>query len=142
MKTCFKCGQSKKRSEFYRHPSMGDGLLGKCKACTRSDVKKNRELDIEKHRARDRARGHHETPGYCKRYRAERRRMARAHNAVARAIRDGMLFPQPCEICANKQALAHHEDYRKPLAVRWLCQVHHKERHRELEGVDLHAALT
>lgn len=35
-KTCFKCGASKARSEFYKHPKMADGLLGKCKSCTRS----------------------------------------------------------------------------------------------------------
>lgn len=53
-----------------------------------------------------------------------------AHIAVGNALRDGKLFRQPCEKC-GKRAQAHHDDYSKPLEVRWLCTTHHREHHRE-----------
>ena len=37
MKKCFKCGVKKELSEFYVHPRMKDGHLGKCKDCTKMD---------------------------------------------------------------------------------------------------------
>lgn len=56
---------------------------------------------------------------------------------VGKAIRRGKLVPKPCEVCgANGKARdgrravhAHHDDYSKPLDVRWLCKKHHDEFH-------------
>jgi hypothetical protein len=47
MKKCFKCGITKELSDFYKHNKMKDGLLGKCKDCTKSDVS-TRELGLRK----------------------------------------------------------------------------------------------
>jgi hypothetical protein len=55
------------------------------------------------------------------------RRKARA------AVRAGKLTRQPCERCGDPKADAHHEDYSKPLDVRWLCRKHHAVRHCELD---------
>lgn len=53
----------------------------------------------------------------------------RAHIKVYEAIKIGKLFKKPCEKCGQK-AVAHHDDYSKPLVVRWLCQYHHYEHHK------------
>ena len=34
--------------------------------------------------------------------------------------------PSHCQVCGKRKPLqAHHEDYREPLAVQWLCRRHH-----------------
>jgi hypothetical protein len=54
----------------------------------------------------------------------------RARSKAYYAIRAGDLIPQPCEVCgATKHIHAHHDDYDKPLEVRWLCSPHHHEAH-------------
>ena len=50
---------------------------------------------------------------------------------VCRAIANGKLSRQPCDVC-GAPALAHHTDYSKPLEVRWLCPLHHKQLHMEV----------
>lgn len=50
----------------------------------------------------------------------------RARDVVKRAVKSGKLIRQPCEVCGELKAEAHHDDYRKPLDVRWLCQRHHR----------------
>lgn len=52
-----------------------------------------------------------------------------AHGALRSGIRRGLVEPQPCEICGEEKAEGHHDDYDRPLAVRWLCRRHHKALH-------------
>ena len=60
----------------------------------------------------------------------------RAHHIVNNAIRDGRLFkPNKCSLCENAEKIhGHHDDYSKPLDVRWLCVACHKQFHRDLEA--------
>jgi hypothetical protein len=42
----------------------------------------------------------------------------------------------PCEVCGDPQTHAHHDDYSKPLDVRWFCPRHHREEHARVIGGD------
>lgn len=48
---------------------------------------------------------------------------------MKKAIRVGQLKKQPCEICGSRKSEGHHDDYGRPLKVRWLCRQHHKNHH-------------
>lgn len=52
-----------------------------------------------------------------------------ARYTVGNAIKAGYLVKQPCEVCGNLEVEGHHDDYDKPLDVRWLCKAHHVEHH-------------
>ena len=136
-KKCFKCGKVKPRSEFYAHGAMADGLLGKCKECTKKDANEHRLANLEKVRKydRERAKNPHRIANAVeqnKRWRKEDGRRASAHNKVARAIRAGVIEKAPCCVCGSDNSLAHHESYDRPLDVIWYCQPHHKGRHKEM----------
>jgi len=50
-----------------------------------------------------------------------------ARRMLQRAIKRGKVERQPCEICGEIETEAHHDDYDKPLEVRWLCAKHHEK---------------
>lgn len=49
---------------------------------------------------------------------------------VRREIAAGRLCREPCEVCSAPVTHAHHDDYGKPLDVRWLCAECHREWHK------------
>jgi hypothetical protein len=53
-----------------------------------------------------------------------------ARQAVHRAVKSGRLVRGPCEECgATENVQGHHDDYSKPLDVRWLCPTCHAKEH-------------
>lgn len=71
-----------------------------------------------------------EQPAYGTGYsEEERRKRSKARSTFNHFMRDNRLERQPCEVC-GAQAEAHHDDYNKPLEVRWLCFKHHREWHK------------
>ena len=148
-KTCFKCKAVKPITDFYVHPAMGDRRLGKCKECTKKDVSANYRANIQAYKEYERSRAQlphrvaarneyaqtHEGREACRRarlaYVVRNPLKQAAHVLCGNAIRDGRLTRQPCEVCGNGKSHAHHDDYGKPLEVRWLCATHHSEWHKQ-----------
>ena len=62
-------------------------------------------------------------------YRRNNPEKYKAHNLVSYAVKNGRLSPQFCECCGEEKTEAHHDDYSKPLEVRWLCHKCHMEWH-------------
>lgn len=158
-KTCFKCLQCLPYSHFYKHSKMSDGYMGKCKKCTKLDVTKNRELNLDYYRKYDRKRADlpkrvklrasiaekwKNDPDLKKRMLKHKKNWSEkntikraAHIITGNAIRDGRLILGLCEVCKKKKVDAHYDDYTKPLEVRWLCRKHHAELHKEKRKAEL-----
>lgn len=151
-KICFKCGKEKELKKFYKHKRMADGHLNKCIECTKKDSNKHREDNLEKVKAYDRKRGslphrtkarkeYAKTPSgieagnKAKDKWAAQNSLKRAANCIVNnAIRDGRLKRQPCEKCGSTiRVHGHHDDYYRPLDVRWLCPQCHNDFHRNHE---------
>jgi len=150
MKTCKGCGANKPATEFYRMSGNSDGLTGKCKCCTRAQVESYRRRNREKVMEYDRNRPNADQRREANRLRSknlseeQRRRAAEqrhlwslknkekraCHIIAGNAIRDGRLIRKPCEVCGEEKTDAHHDDYAKPLEVRWLCRAHHAQHHK------------
>ncbi|KKK86227.1 hypothetical protein LCGC14_2765360 [marine sediment metagenome] len=151
MKKCFKCGELKPLDEFYCHPQMADGHLGKCKTCTKRDTREREEqlrLDpawVTKERARQREKfhrlhhtwNHDEKAGRAakKRWDKRNRHKRQAQWLLSNAVRDGRATkPSACKRCGveptPRNLHGHHHDYGKPLDVEWICSGCHGKEHR------------
>lgn len=135
-KECRGCNQIKPLDMFYKHRMMGDGRLNYCVECVKARVRQHRARNIERINEYDRQRAS----------RPERRQQFRelhikafsdpvrraTYRATSNAIRDGRLIrPTVCSQCGKQcKPEAHHDDYTKPLEVRWLCRSCHCRHHR------------
>ncbi len=150
MKVCRTCSAEKPLTEFYKHSGMADGHLNKCNLCVKARIKKYRELNFEKIQAHDKLRNTepHRVKARKEYLQTEAGRLSRkksidayhkrypmtyaAHVITGNAIRDGKLFQASnCSVCDSTEKIeGHHDDYTKPLEIRWLCKKCHKEWHK------------
>lgn len=82
---------------------------------------------------RERARDYHRS--YMREYRHTpiEKMKVKARNKLKYEVRVGRVQRGLCEVCQSDKVHAHHEDYTKPLEVRWLCPKHHGLMHRKYE---------
>lgn len=146
-KVCYRCGVDKLYTDFHRKGAEGRVTI--CKTCILSRLKQKRDANLLEYRRKERESAAR-TKNRRRSYRVKRKAIENAIKmekrqegtieyskdwarfAVRNAIRRGEMSKQPCEICNNPKAQAHHDDYSKPLVVRWLCTKHHNEYHVKL----------
>ena len=116
MAICKKCGGEMREYRYaYR-------IAWSCPAC-----RKARDRNAEKTTSRKWAERHPEK--------------RRAQLKVNYAIKCGLLEKGSCVRCGSTDAQAHHDNYARPLAVIWLCPLHHAERHRNHKAISTVARL-
>lgn len=115
---CRGCGETKPHSHFYASYLNED--RGECKECVKSRMAGLRKSNVKQYTKAKR------------RYRAANKEKIKAHRAVEYAVKYGRLKkPENCEECGcrPKQLDGHHDDYSKPLSVKWLCPACHAKEH-------------
>lgn len=154
MKTCTKCLQRKALKHFYKTAQNKDGYSYKCSDCTKDYFAKYRDKNrgkirdyeseyfyrnkpkarasMEKYRSTKR--GIDATRRATQKYKSRYPEKIKAKSSVQNAIKTGRLKRKRCEKCRKSPAEAHHDDYSKPLHVRWLCKKHHVEHHKKFYG--------
>lgn len=150
-KQCFKCGETKPLSAFYKHKMMADGHVNKCKECNKRDVRENRAAKLDYYREYDRsrannpdrveARAEYQKTDSCRAAKERSGKKWIENNAIKKAasiivcnaVRDKRLIKSyKCSKCGSSGRIhGHHDDYAFPLVVRWLCSKCHAKWHKE-----------
>ena len=144
--TCKICGASSDVQPFYK------GLTSRCKECHKSKVKENREEKASYYQAYD-AKRFQDDPRVRERHRRYQKtdagkaslRKSRvkwlndnadkraAHVILNHAVAAQRVHkPEKCTVCGSGGRIeGHHEDYTRPLDVRWVCRQCHVNIHKE-----------
>lgn len=145
MKHCYNCQQVKPLTDFYHFKGKPKTPCKKCRtilslqwaqknpekrkanwqrsASVRRDDHREQSLNyVQRHPERRRE--------SVKKYNDNNKEKRRARSRVAYALQIGTLKRLPCVKCGAVKSQAHHEDYSKPLLVRWLCAKCHGLEHR------------
>lgn len=122
----------KEQRQRYRRSAKGKATAKRWRdgEVRKAWLKRNRErVKAAQKRYNNTDHGKATTSAIHKRYHQKHPELRKAHRAVRIAIKNGHLRRQPCSVCGQPNAQAHHPDYTKPLEVIWLCPCHHMEAH-------------
>lgn len=118
-KTCSQCFEEKFLTEFSKHTR--DGYRSECKKCS--------SIQKQLYRIKYKDKITEYRVNYVKQYPYK----VKAHSRVTAAIHSGQLVS--AKICQaigcneTKNIEGHHDDYNKPLDVRWFCRQCHRGFH-------------
>lgn len=144
MKKCTGCGKEMGPNDYYK------STPGKCKICKHVDTKRNYLKTFEKRRERinsySTARFKTEAGKLAARLNSKKMKEKYPEKYKAReifksAVRSGKITRLPCGVCGDFKVQGHHDDYSKPLEVRWLCNKHHRDHHRRITQGIFYAPL-
>lgn len=126
-KKCSRCHETKFLEHFYKDKTAFDGYSYWCKLC--SEECKATWTENNRERVRELHKRHRQTHKYKERMSA-REEKTKCVDIANAAERSGRIKKKPCEVCDSLDAHKHHDDYSKPLDVRFLCRKHHVEFHK------------
>lgn len=135
-KQCFKCGQIKPLTEFYKHSQMGDGHLNKCKSCTRNDskIQLNKNLASkefhEKEKKRHREKYH--KLNYKEKHKQSQEEKAKSMCLYKKKYPEKIKARNISQRLAKEGFHAHHWSYHKEnaLSIIYLTPKDHAKAHR------------
>ena len=132
MKKCPRCKTNKVLSAFPTDNSRKDKLYPHCRDCvsvkTRTTYLRNRKKYLAKDKEY-RRNNPDKVKEFDRRKRLKNPLASKANCALNYAVKSGKIIRKPCEVCGFKKSQGHHDDYSKPLKVRWLCSFHHRKHH-------------
>jgi hypothetical protein len=129
-KECLRCGESSPLSVY--------GINRYCSVCQPAYDKEryaeNKHKILAKHREtykidsltpEFKARSNKNTKASYERNPEKQKCRAKARDAVNK----GVIVKETCFLCGEENVQIHHPDYTQPLAIIWLCQLHHTQYH-------------
>lgn len=122
--TCVKCGETKESVEFSPRKDGATGFNRQCRKC-RIYIPVRKE---------DRTEEQNEKLKKAWRKRNDKKTdEVKARALLRNAVRNGdMTKPLICESCGSRGLMhGHHDDYSKPLDVKWLCKTCHVDIHKQ-----------
>lgn len=143
---CKYCEKDKPEDQFRKHSRKCKPCQAKATAMWREKNPEKARIQISQWRADNKQwmqeynRQRYRSPDFkrspnaglfAKRWRDANREKRNASAKVYYALKTGKLTkPKDCSICGDDYyIIAHHEDYSKPLEVKWVCQSCHRKIH-------------
>lgn len=124
MKKCSRCKEEKEEIDLICYSKTKSGQYYHCLDCNAERARKYRKTETGRNSINNATRKSIE----------KHKEKQNARELVVASLRRGVLLrPKKCSECPSRNCKieAHHDNYSKPLEVRWLCKNCHRIFHRE-----------